>query len=141
MKSQIMKNPIPIDILYDLLNSVDTNDNTTDSIVNNINCSNNTTTNSNNTTSNSNIDNKSSKIITVNKVFFKKLQYNNSIQGFLQNIKEYYYESKQYYVTRPITYNNFLTIIRQICKINNIHIEKKIEYIKNYYDIIYYIYI
>tara|TARA_Y100000592_G_C5412980_1_gene289107 strand:- start:581 stop:1006 length:426 start_codon:yes stop_codon:yes gene_type:complete len=141
MKSQIMKNPIPIDILYDLLNSVDTKDNTTDSIVNNINCSNNTTTNSDNTTTNSNIDNKSSKIITINKAFFKKLQYNNSIQGFLQNIKEYYYESKQYYVTRQITYNNFLTIIRQICKINNIHIEKKIVYIKNYYDIIYYIYI
>ena len=82
-----------------------------------------------------------SKYYILDKTIFKKLQFNNYIQNFLDNIINYYHISKQYYVTRTITYNNFLTIVRQICKINNIKIIKKILYNKSSYDIIYYVYI
>ena len=38
-----------------------------------------------------------------------------------------------------MSYNNLMTIIRQLCKINNIKYYSKIKYDKNKYSIIYYI--
>ena len=55
------------------------------------------------------------------KVAFKKMKLKeNSIQNFYDSIKKYYYNSKQYYLERDKTYKNLITIIRQICKFNNI---------------------
>ena len=112
MESQIFKNKIPIELLFTLFNLVITIQ-----------------------------SNDQSKYYIIDKTIFKKLQYNNYIQEFLDEIIQYYYTSKQYYVTRNINYNNFLTIVRQICKINNINITKKILYTKSNYNILYYIYI
>jgi hypothetical protein len=72
---------------------------------------------------------------------FKKLLFLNEVYtSFLTDILPYYKKNKQFYVTCKIKYNNFLTIIRQICKSNNIKYVSKIIYHKSNYNIVYYIY-
>jgi len=75
----------------------------------------------------------------VNKIVFKKLEFHGLISVFLDTIKEYYYTNKQFYIERDMTYNNFLTIVRQICNYNNIKFKKNILYEKDTYSIEYYI--
>ena len=70
---------------------------------------------------------------------YKKYEYNNSIWPFYNNISNYYKASKRFYLNRNITYNNFLTIIRQLCKYKEITYYSKIKYDKNKYYIIYFI--
>ena len=73
------------------------------------------------------------------KIIFKQYEYNNLVKDFLDSLRENYKESKRYYLDRPITYNNILTIFRQICKNNNIPYYSKIKYDKNKCYIIYFI--
>ena len=75
------------------------------------------------------------------KTSFKKGQLSNNIQTFLDSIKEHYYPSKQFYVTRNITYKGIVTIIRQICKYHHIPFTSHIKYSKSKYEIIYSIFI
>ena len=75
------------------------------------------------------------------KTSFKKAQLSKSIQSFLDSIKKYYYPSKQFYVTRDITYKGIVTIIRQICKYHHIPFTSQIKYNKSKYEIIYTIFI
>ena len=75
----------------------------------------------------------------IDKLIFKQYEYNNLVTKFYDKIKDNYKEAKRYYLDRSISYNNFLTIIRQICKNNNIPYYSKIKYDKNKYYIIYYI--
>jgi hypothetical protein len=77
----------------------------------------------------------------INNISFKKGTYNNSIQDFLENCRKYYHISKQKYIDKPLTYNSFITIIRQICKYNKIQYKNEIKYDKNTYDIHYYIFL
>jgi hypothetical protein len=72
---------------------------------------------------------------------FKKGTFNNSIQNFIQECKPYYHNSKQMYLDRKLTYNNFTTILRQICNFNKITYTSQIKYDKSSYNILYYIYI
>lgn len=65
---------------------------------------------------------------------------NNIIQEFLNQCKEYYYLSKQKYLETKLTYNSFITVVRQICNYNNITYTSQIKYSKSDYDIEYYIY-
>mgnify|MGYP003973387163 CR=1 FL=1 len=94
-----------------------------------------------------NLINKISKFDDTNKYFilnnesYKKGQINNLIEEFINDIKEYYIKSKKFYLDRTINYKRFLTIIRQLCKSQNIKFEIKINYIKSKYEIIYYIYL
>ena len=75
-----------------------------------------------------------------NKNAYKKGIFDNSIQEFIINCKPYYHISKQKYLDKKLTYNVINTIIRQICKFNNITFTSKIQYDKSNYEIIYYIY-
>ena len=75
----------------------------------------------------------------LNDLTFKKYKYNDLITPFLNILKEYYKRSKIYYLEREITYNNLLTIIRQICRFKNIYYYNKIKYNSNKYNIVYYI--
>ena len=62
------------------------------------------------------------------KLVYKKYEYNNFINEFLINkIKNKYKETKQNYLLRSMSYNNLMTIIRQLCKINNIKYYSKIK--------------
>lgn len=71
---------------------------------------------------------------------YKKGIFNGDIQKFIQDCIPYYYISKRKYLTRPLNYNHFITIIRQICKHSNIKYTNKIKYERSSYDIIYNIY-
>ena len=70
-----------------------------------------------------------------NHLIFKKIVYEGQIDIFLNNLKNYHYKNKYFYIERPsITHNQFNTILRQICKKNNIHIEIKIKYENSKYS-------
>ena len=75
----------------------------------------------------------------LDKLIFKQYEYNNLVSDFYDKIRDNYKEAKRYYLDRSVSYNNFLTIIRQICKNNNIPYYSKIKYDKNKYYIIYFI--
>ena len=107
MSSQVFKEAIPINILFDLLDEICT---------------------------------KHNNHYLLSKTSFQKAKFHNLIVPFCDNIKKYYHNSKTYYTTRSIDYNKFITIIRQICRLNNISYASKICYNKSTYDILYYIY-
>ena len=70
-----------------------------------------------------------------NYLTFKKIIYEGQIGPFLTQLKTYYYKNKYFYIERQdITNNQFNTILRQICKKNNIHIEIKIKYENSKYS-------
>ena len=75
----------------------------------------------------------------LDKLIYKKYEYNNEINLLKNKLKDKYKSSKLYYLERENSYNNLLTIIRHLCKVNNIHYKSKIKYDKNKYNIIYYI--
>lgn len=77
-------------------------------------------------------------IIDVNS--FKKGMFNNNIPEFINQCIPYYHASKQKYLKKNTTYKSFITIIRQICKYNNITHTSHIKYDKSSYDIVYHIY-
>lgn len=75
-----------------------------------------------------------------NNLVFKKLKYENKIDDFLQALKEYYYKNKHYYLNRnPISFNQFNTILRQLCKNNEFELVSKVKYNSSKYDVEYYI--
>tara|TARA_B100000497_G_C7570877_1_gene343974 strand:- start:573 stop:896 length:324 start_codon:yes stop_codon:yes gene_type:complete len=77
-----------------------------------------------------------------NDIVFKKLIYNNVITDFLQNLKQFYFKNKHYYLERnPITLKQFNTIIRQICKKNEIDLKKNVKFNNSKYNIEYHIYL
>ena len=83
---------------------------------------------------------KTHKCYIVNNVFYKKLQFNNELYPFLQSLMDYYHLSKQYYLTRKMSYTKFITVIRQICKQNNLSFTSNIKYDKSKYNINYFIF-
>lgn len=73
------------------------------------------------------------------KINYKKALFNGTISPFLKSLEPYYYLSKKHYVNRKMDYNKFITVIRQLCNVNNINYEKKMVYNNSTYDIVYYI--
>ena len=71
---------------------------------------------------------------------FRKLQFHNLYDDFSKKIMDHYHVSKQFYLTRKISYNSFTNIIRQICKSNNIMFTSHIKYNESKYNIDYFIY-
>jgi len=107
MSSQIFKNKIPIEMLFDLLDKIALKNNNSFIINNNV---------------------------------YKKGIYNGLIQEFIEQCKPFYHNSKRKYLERQINYNSFITIIRQICRINKINYDSHIKYNNSIYDIVYNIY-
>ena len=74
-----------------------------------------------------------------NHIVFKKLLYEEKLYKVLEVLEDYYYKNKHYYIQRnPISFNQFNTIIRQICKRNEIEYTSKIKYNSSKYNIEYY---
>jgi hypothetical protein len=71
---------------------------------------------------------------------YKKMLYYDLHIKFANDIIEYYHISKRFYVNREMTYNSFTNIIRQICKINDVHFESQMKYSESKYSIDYLIY-
>jgi len=84
--------------------------------------------------------NKNEKYYIFNSISYKKGMFTEKIIDFLNTCKPYYFTSKQKYLDRKMTYNNFMTVVRQICNLNNIVYTSKIIYNKSLYEIEYYIY-
>jgi len=76
----------------------------------------------------------------INKSYYKRAIFLDIIKEFIHDIKDYYHVSKHKYIENVNNYSKFMTIIRQLCKINNINFASKIIYTKSTYDITYYIY-
>lgn len=75
----------------------------------------------------------------IGKDAYKKGCLCGAIDIFINNLKDMYFPSKQYYVTRKMSYKNLITIIRQLCNHLNIPYSSKILYNKSSYEIVYYI--
>ena len=65
--------------------------------------------------------------------------YNNLITKFFESIRKYYHISKRKYLDKTLTYNSFITVVRQICKFNQLSYKNEIKYDRSTYEIIYYI--
>jgi hypothetical protein len=83
---------------------------------------------------------KTDKYYFIDNNAYKKLIYNHYHEPFIRAIQDSYFYSKQFYVTRKMTYNSFTTIVRQICKSNNIMYRSEIKYNESEYNIDYFIY-
>jgi hypothetical protein len=84
---------------------------------------------------------KNDKCYILNSNAYKKGMFKDIINIFINDCKPYYHLSKRKYADRKITYNGFITIVRQICNFNNIIYTSQIKYDKSSYDIVYYIYL
>ena len=76
-------------------------------------------------------------ILTFNNDCYKRMRLFKKVEHVIKILKPYYYESKQYYLTRKMTYKTFCTIIRQICKHVKIKIVSNIKYMHSSYLIHY----
>ncbi len=68
---------------------------------------------------------------------YKKATLLELIEPFIETIKPNYHLSKQYYCLRKPSYKMLTTIIRQICRSNNIFYKQNIIYRQSKYEIIY----
>jgi len=84
---------------------------------------------------------KTEKRYILNNNSYKKGTLDTSVADFMESCKDYYFLSKQKYLDRKLTYNSFITVIRQICNFNKITYTSQIKYSKSDYDIEYSIYI
>ena len=71
---------------------------------------------------------------------YRKMLFYELHHSFLENLKEYYHASKQFYATRELTYKSFTNIIRHICNNANIMFSSKMKYNESKYVIYYYIF-
>jgi hypothetical protein len=83
---------------------------------------------------------KNEKYYTMDGISYKKGIYTGSIVEFIDFCKPYYHNSKKKYLERKLSYNSFITILRQICNCNNITYTSQIKYENSSYDMIYYIF-
>ena len=83
---------------------------------------------------------KTEKYYLIDMNAYRKMIFYNHHLEFFNSIKEYYHASKQFYLDRKVTYNSFTTIIRQLCKSNNIMFTSQIKYNESKYNIDYLIY-
>jgi len=70
---------------------------------------------------------------------YRKIKFQDFHVSFLNELKPYYHESKQSYVTREFTYKSFTNIIRQICRSHDHPFTTKMHYNHSQYNIMYYV--
>jgi hypothetical protein len=87
-----------------------------------------------------NICMKNEKHYVLNNESFKKGVFNGTIPNFIESCKDYYHNSKKKYLEKKLTYNSFITVVRQICNFKKLTYTSQIKYDKSEYDIIYIIY-
>lgn len=79
--------------------------------------------------------------VVINETNYNKAKYNGLIQPFLLKLYPFYHTSKLFYINREITYTGFITILRQICKKNEVLYESKIKYTKSTHYLEYYFHV
>ena len=83
------------------------------------------------------ISTKNNNLFIINKDSFKRGLFTNDISNFLEELKPYYHKKKQFYLERKMTYNFFVTILRQFCNYKKIPYTSEIKYDKSKYEIVY----
>lgn len=83
---------------------------------------------------------KTEKYYLIDMNAYRKMLFYNYNLEFFDKIRPCYHLSKQFYLDRKITYNSFTTIIRQLCKSNNIMFTSQIKYNESKYNIDYLVY-
>jgi len=84
---------------------------------------------------------KTEKYYYIDFLSFRKFMFEEAArEEWLASLRPFYYESKQHYLDRKMTYNSFINIVRQICKKNQVPFTSKIRYDKTSYNIDYYIF-
>jgi len=84
---------------------------------------------------------KTDKYYIVDITTYKRIIYNNDLEEFFNLIKEYYYMSKFHYIDiKHVSHNKFNTVIRQLCKCNNVEYSKYIKYDKSSYSVVHNVY-
>lgn len=68
---------------------------------------------------------------------YKKGVFNGKIEQFYEICRPFYHISKRKYLDKKLTYNSFITVLRQICNSNKITYTSQIKYNKSDYDIVY----
>jgi hypothetical protein len=68
---------------------------------------------------------------------YKSAGMKNLTEPFLKELRQYYYKSKLIYIDKSCTYKGFITVLRQVCKINQIPIHSFLKYSKSEYFINY----
>lgn len=76
----------------------------------------------------------------IDKNSYRSMIFSNKHVDFISTLYEYYNPSKQFYLTRELTYNSFTNIVRQICKNNDIKFDSSVRYNKSTSNIDFYIY-
>ena len=87
-----------------------------------------------------NISQKHSKHYLFDNAAYKKGILNNLIPEFMSECSPYYHVAKQSYLEKKMSYTTFTTVLRQICKFNDIKFTSQIKYDKSIYNIDYYVY-
>jgi hypothetical protein len=84
---------------------------------------------------------KTDKYYIIDITTYKRIIYNNDLEEFFNLIKEYYYMSKFHYIDiKHVSHNKFNTVIRQLCKCNNVEYSKYIKYDKSSYSVVHNVY-
>jgi hypothetical protein len=83
---------------------------------------------------------KTDKYFLIDTNAYRKMIFHGFHFEFCEELKNYYHLSKHFYIERKMTYNSFTTILRQICKHNNIMFISQIKYNESKYNIDYIIY-
>ena len=83
---------------------------------------------------------KTDKYYVVDVNAFRKMLFHGLHETFLGELMDCYHTSKQFYLTRKLTYNSFTNIVRQICKNNSIMFTSQIKYNESQYTIDYFVY-
>ena len=65
---------------------------------------------------------------------YKKAVFLEKIQPFIDDLDEYYKESKKHYIHKKMNYKSFITILRQLCKRLEIRYDNSMKYLHNSYQ-------
>jgi hypothetical protein len=68
---------------------------------------------------------------------FKRSEMFDHMTTFCDYLEECYYDSKKFYVRRRMTYKNFITVIRQVCKVSDLAYTTQTRYYKSSYEMVY----
>jgi hypothetical protein len=69
--------------------------------------------------------------LNIDIVTFKRLKFYNILDNIRSILRPFYLDKYKYYIDRNIGYNEFLTIIRQLCKFMNVPYLIEIKYLLN----------
>lgn len=71
---------------------------------------------------------------------YRKLIYHNYFDEFKEDLIIFYHYSAQRYITRTISFNKILVVIKQICKNTELPIKTEIKHINGVQNILLFIY-